>query len=79
MSDVPGGLVVQWPYSIDQRLRQVRTCLGTVLTIFSAIDAAEMLSALPECEVERAAHLSALALLGEAEQMLATLYVEMDV
>jgi hypothetical protein len=71
------GEVVPWRSelgAVAQGFREnaaVRTGVENSLAILRAIDAGELLSALPECAVARSQHMTALALLRLAEEELA--------
>jgi hypothetical protein len=58
------GEVIRLPTPTRHPTRNVRTRLEGMASIFHAIDAAELLDALPECPLARANHTAALNLLS---------------
>jgi hypothetical protein len=64
------GEVVTWPISGQDSQMDLGGRLERLIAIFSAIDAGEMLAALPECEIARKHHVAALHLLAIAESEL---------
>lgn len=66
--------IVAWPGQAQDVAPAVLKTLGEILAILQAIDAGEMLAALPDCELARAQHTAALRLLGLAERELASLH-----
>jgi len=52
--------------------------IGNLLAIFHAIEAGEMLMALPECDVARAQHTTALTLLAMAQRELLCLHEDLS-
>lgn len=69
------GEVIPWPNTLPETGGpDVRSRIEGVLAIFHAIDAGELLSALPECDVARMQHTTALALLAMAERELTVLH-----
>ena len=52
--------------------------LAEVLAMLRAIDAGELFAALPECEVARSHHLTALTLLSLAEKQLSAIYIQIS-
>lgn len=57
----------------------MRARVDTISAIFHAIEAGELLAALPECEVAQLQHRTALTLLATAERELALLQSELQV
>ena len=69
------GEIIPWPSSLpDTGGPSFRVRVEGILAIFRAIDAGELLSALPECDVARMQHTTALALLAMAERELMSLH-----
>ena len=57
--------------------RGIEHRIDAVLAIFNAIEAGELLAALPECEHSRTQHMTALTLLAMAERELSALRSEL--
>ncbi|MCA3260079.1 MAG: hypothetical protein ING46_18655 [Rubrivivax sp.] len=60
----------------EVRAEHVQQTIDEVLAVFEAIDVGELLAALPECEVARNQHQTALSLLSLARRQLARLRYE---
>jgi hypothetical protein len=71
------GEVNSWPDSQSGSRVGIRLRLEGILAIFYAIDAGELLAALPDCETARAQHTTALNLLAMVECELMDLVDEM--
>ncbi|MDP3512691.1 MAG: hypothetical protein U1D69_05820 [Polynucleobacter sp.] len=70
------GEVVQWTGPHRANSNAIRQRVETLISIFHAIDAGELLAALPECEISRGQHRAALNLIALAERELVTLKSE---
>jgi hypothetical protein len=70
--------VVQWPGKVPPGRSNLRIRLEGVIAIFRAIEAGEFLSAIPECEVARAQHSTALHLIAIAEREIVALFEEVS-
>lgn len=67
------GEVIPWPANIPESGLNIKFRVEGVIAIFRAIDAGELLAALPECDLARTHHNTALALLSMAERELLVL------
>lgn len=73
------GEVIPWPLrTLPQDRLGVRHRIEAVLSLFRAIDAGELLAALPDCDFAKEQHCTALRLLALAEQELLRLHGEME-
>ena len=72
------GEVIQFSVGVDINPSRMRSRLGGVLAVLRAIEAGELLAALPECAVARAQHQTALDLLALAERELLRIHEEME-
>ncbi|MCA3644384.1 MAG: hypothetical protein IOC63_21525 [Methylobacterium sp.] len=70
------GEVVRWQTEAACVDNSLRARLEGLLAIFKAIDAAELLSALPECDIAQDQHKTALTLLALAERELTQICAE---
>ena len=68
------GEVIQWPAQNPTPSDDTRRRIESILAVFRAIDAGELLAALPECEIARSQHIAALRLLSLAERELLAIY-----
>lgn len=75
MSELPDRGVIQLHPHHEPNLAFVKEKLEEMIALLRAIDGAEMLAALPECEVARGQHQAGLTLLRLMERELNSLFV----
>lgn len=71
--------IIAWPSAPEDGAVDVRGRLTEVLAIFRAIEAGELLAALPDCEYARTQHRTAIALLAIAERQISQLALQVGV
>ena len=64
------GEIIPYPLGISGPNTGLKLRIDGLIAIFRAIDAGELLAALPECDTARAQHSTALTLLALAEREL---------
>lgn len=76
--EVQGGRVIQLLNLPALDRASTRQRLDCVIAIFQAIESGELLAAMPECEVARREHNTALRLLALAEKELVSLRLDLE-
>jgi hypothetical protein len=72
------GEIIELANNKDARTRKIRTRLQSAALILHAIDAGELLAAIPECPLAADTHKTALKLLAILESELNSLCNELD-
>ena len=71
------GELVMFPQQLRPTPADLRERMQRLVTLFSAIEAGELLAALPECPVARENHRIALHLLSMVEVEINTIFLEL--